>query len=704
MNEKEKKSYLEKYKEAKEKGVPFFPDILYKDAIAGLVVFIILVALAYFIGAPLEARANPADTTYTPRPEWYFLFLFQLLKYFPGKLEVIGVIVIPTLAILLLFLLPFLDKSPRRHFLKRPIITAGTLIALGGIIFLTIQSIREAPPPEAVAAGDQTAQLYAVNCAPCHGESITVTPGTDLHKIIAQGSHAGMPAWGADIPSDQIDALVGYVLSPGGSQLFTQNCSTCHKVTDLVASNPLELKNALDQGRNYPPHAGLNIPDWSTVMKSDERSRILNFLVAPDGARLFAIYCSPCHGQSVAFSGSEADLETTITKGGLHLDMPSWQPSLKPEEIDVLAKYVANPEQNPSGNTLFVAHCQSCHGQRIPTATSVDDAKNTISSGGVHRTMPVWGNILQPEAVDALVQYIVQTAKGNFPEAGQKLFVDNCSACHGYFGEGGPNPGQPGTIIPPISSSEFLSTRDDTTIQAIIARGQPDLGMTPFGSSFGGPLDDDGIAAIVAYIRSWEANPPAQVPPAPAQPTPAAQPSLSGKEIYTLVCSTCHGANGEGGSGPALNTAEFQSANTDQDIFNAISAGRENTQMMAWGGILSPDKINLVVSFIRSFHTAVSGTSQPGPFFARDVMPIIQAKCAACHGSLGGWNATSYSSFMTSGTHAPVVIPGNALQSLLIQKLNGTQTSGVAMPPGGKLTDSEIQIIINWIMAGALDN
>src|SRR5512132_1669120 len=135
MDEQEKKSYLEKYNEDKKKGVPFFPDIIFKDAVVTLLVFIILVALAYFIGAPLEDRANPADTTYTPRPEWYFLFLFQLLKYFPGNLEVVGVVLIPTLAILTLFLLPFIDRSRFRDFRSRPVIVGGTLVAVAAIIF-----------------------------------------------------------------------------------------------------------------------------------------------------------------------------------------------------------------------------------------------------------------------------------------------------------------------------------------------------------------------------------------------------------------------------------------------------------------------------------------------------------------------------------------------------------------------------------------
>ena len=128
MKENEKKQYLERYQKAKDEGESFYPFILFKDAIASLIVFLILLTLAYFVGAPLESRANPADTSYTPHPEWYFLFLFQLLKYFPGKLEVLGVIIIPGIVISLLFLLPLLDKGPKRHFMNRPWVTGITSI------------------------------------------------------------------------------------------------------------------------------------------------------------------------------------------------------------------------------------------------------------------------------------------------------------------------------------------------------------------------------------------------------------------------------------------------------------------------------------------------------------------------------------------------------------------------------------------------
>ncbi|MDH3464081.1 MAG: cytochrome B, partial [Acidimicrobiia bacterium] len=100
MNKEEREQYLEKYAEEKKtKGESFFPDTIFKDAIVMLVVFVVLVVLSIFEGASLEEIADPSDSNYTPRPEWYFLYLFQLLKYFPGNLEVIGVSVIPMLAL-----------------------------------------------------------------------------------------------------------------------------------------------------------------------------------------------------------------------------------------------------------------------------------------------------------------------------------------------------------------------------------------------------------------------------------------------------------------------------------------------------------------------------------------------------------------------------------------------------------------------------
>src|SRR3990170_4371198 len=187
MKKQEQQEYMEKYKKAKEKGVPFFPNIIFKDVIVSLIILIILVCLAYFLGAPVEERADPNDASYTPRPEWYFLFLFQLLKYFPGKLEFIGAMLVPGVFIVLLLVLPFLDRNPKRHFLNRPWASAAALLVVGGITTLTVLSVREAPPPQIATPVDLAAELYARNCANCHGPSITVPSATDLHQLIAEG-------------------------------------------------------------------------------------------------------------------------------------------------------------------------------------------------------------------------------------------------------------------------------------------------------------------------------------------------------------------------------------------------------------------------------------------------------------------------------------------------------------------------------------
>jgi mono/diheme cytochrome c family protein len=703
MNDQEKQQYLENYHEQKEHGVPFYPDIIFKDVVISFIIFLLLIALAYFKGAPLEARANPADTSYLPRPEWYFLFLFQLLKYFPGKLEIVGVVLIPTLVIILLFLLPFLDRNTRRHYLDRPIVTGITLLISFGVIALTILAVREPPPPVQASQGDPVALLYTQNCAPCHGATISVPPGTNLHELIAQGSHAGMPAWSGDLSADQIDALAGFILSPGGSELFNQNCGSCHKVEDLVGGNPVNLKNAIEAGLQFAFHANLPEAPWSADLTEAEKTTLLNFLIAPDGQRLFTIYCSSCHGESVSYSGNESQLRDTIVKGGLHVTMPAWQNTLSPSQIDLLANYVVNPTSEPAGQELFQQYCSNCHGSVVPTSPSFEQARQTISVGGAHQTMPVWGDTLTQAQIDALVNYIVTSAQGTSIQRGQTLFEQNCAACHGDNGQGGPNPAQPNQIISPIGTANFLGTRDDSTLFQIISQGQPDQGMSPFGISNGGNLDDDQINSIVAYLRSWQNNPPVTSPPEFNLPTL----SMSGQEIYTSICTQCHGENGEGTrQGPPLNDL---SDDSDQEISSVISEGITNTNMLAFGSILSDNQIQELVAILRQFPPPQASpfptpTVQPEnitPTFDPDIQPIFQQYCRTCHGNFGGWDSSTYQKVMTTGDHAPVVIPGDSLNSLLAQKLQGTSTTGGIMPPGGKLPNSVIELVLEWIEAGA---
>jgi mono/diheme cytochrome c family protein len=177
MNDEQKKQYKEKYALAKQHGVKFWPDIIYKDLIITFGLFILLLLLATFIGVAQEPKADPSDSSYVPRPEWYFLFLFQMLKYFPGQLEWVGTVVIPGIAILALISLPFYDRNVFRHWKKRPwgvgVMTAVVL----GMVALTILAVATTPPQDETGATAATLSesilmgqdLYAVNCVECHG-------------------------------------------------------------------------------------------------------------------------------------------------------------------------------------------------------------------------------------------------------------------------------------------------------------------------------------------------------------------------------------------------------------------------------------------------------------------------------------------------------------------------------------------------------
>ena len=116
MNQAEKEQYLRDYGVLKAKGKPFFPYAVAKDSVMAAIVLLTIVALSIIFGAELGPKADPTTTTYVPRPEWYFFFLFELLRVVkPPELTPLATIIIPTLCMVLLLLLPFYDRNPERR-------------------------------------------------------------------------------------------------------------------------------------------------------------------------------------------------------------------------------------------------------------------------------------------------------------------------------------------------------------------------------------------------------------------------------------------------------------------------------------------------------------------------------------------------------------------------------------------------------------
>jgi ubiquinol-cytochrome c reductase cytochrome b subunit len=168
----------------KEPVETFWPAHIFKEAVVTLIVFIALVLIVIFLPPAHESVARPMDTSYIPRPEWYFLFLFKLLEFFPGKLEVVGAILVPALAVLVLLLLPFFDRSPTMKPLQRPLASGVGLFVITAIIFLTIQGIAAAPPSmtSRTAYIELGEKLYREqDCTTCHAiNGVGGTIGPDL--------------------------------------------------------------------------------------------------------------------------------------------------------------------------------------------------------------------------------------------------------------------------------------------------------------------------------------------------------------------------------------------------------------------------------------------------------------------------------------------------------------------------------------------
>src|SRR5215212_9666424 len=163
MNDETKKKINSRYQQELNHGEFFWPDSIFKDLIVSLGIFIILILLATFIGVAPELKADPADTSYLPRPEWYFLFLFKFLALYGqipviGKIEWLATVFVPGIGIGILALLPLLDKSPYRHYSRRifALTAMGTVIL--DIVLLTVMANLPVAPNANELATSMTLQ------------------------------------------------------------------------------------------------------------------------------------------------------------------------------------------------------------------------------------------------------------------------------------------------------------------------------------------------------------------------------------------------------------------------------------------------------------------------------------------------------------------------------------------------------------------
>src|SRR3954463_1084040 len=191
MKPADKEAYLREYELLKKKGKPFFPYAVMKDSAMALIVVIVAVVMSLVLGAEQGPKADPTTTTYVPRPEWYFFFLFELLRVIkPPELVPVATIVIPTICMVLLLLLPFYDRNAERRPERRPIATTAGCLTIVAMAYLTYLGAVAGSPteidmkvaPQYEGGKEVVAQS---GCLACHklGENGNHGPGPELTHI-----------------------------------------------------------------------------------------------------------------------------------------------------------------------------------------------------------------------------------------------------------------------------------------------------------------------------------------------------------------------------------------------------------------------------------------------------------------------------------------------------------------------------------------
>ncbi len=182
-----------------EKTARFYPDQVYKGTIAFVIVFAVIILMSIFVDPPLEQPAMTPDPNYIPRPDWYFMWLYKMLTFFPGNLEFIGTLGIPVGGMLILFLLPFFNRMKNHSPVDRPIAIAFGIAIIVGVVFTNIMGMADSHPYGRVVVvparqltqteikGTQT--WVEKGCSYCHnvlGQGGRMGYGPDLSNVIAK--------------------------------------------------------------------------------------------------------------------------------------------------------------------------------------------------------------------------------------------------------------------------------------------------------------------------------------------------------------------------------------------------------------------------------------------------------------------------------------------------------------------------------------
>lgn len=431
---------------ARQQGRSYYPYIFVRDALAALLLFLILVALSAFVGVTPQAPADPTDSSYVPHPEWFFLFFYEIVKYFPGSLATVAVVGLPGLVFGGLLLLPWIDRGPERHPRKRAsvmaLMTFGWFIILGfsALAFISAPPVLEAAVAiPGVNVSSQSIhpgqQVYIDNCGSCHGEygeggPNPARPGTTLPPISTQD-------FLATFTDDTLFNIVANGLPDRGMVGFS-----------LRAGGPLDDRK-IEQVVAYmraweanPPVVAPYVPPPITV---------------PNGPALFTSVCAPCHG--LYGEGGTAPTLTTVDFRD-RFSPESWHEPTLLQSADDLSQHVWERMSVLTGSQMeaIMNYTFSLSGSEAPVVRGPSAEQGDVSRGAV-------------------------------------IYADWCANCHGPEGK---------TLVGPnsifIVDPAYLAEASDEHLIEAISAGYPAPYNMP---AFREILSSQEISDLLAWNRSF---------------------------------------------------------------------------------------------------------------------------------------------------------------------------------------------------------
>jgi ubiquinol-cytochrome c reductase cytochrome b subunit len=301
----------------------FWPDQVFKDALVFAAIVVALIGLSVYIPPPIAGPADPLDTSYIPKPEWNFLFLYKALQFFRGALEPVGTVGIPLLLVLLLVSIPFLDRNPDRNPARRAYALSGGAIFVFAILLLAYIGYYSKP-----------------------------------------GLEAGPPSPSQPSASPETKAVPVAASVKEGAQLFqTEGCIGCHRIHGIGGTVGPDLSSGIIKGKDR---------QWLTAQIRNPKSHFPNTIMPS--------YTGPSNQQVGAVVDYLLDIAAGGTMPPTAVAIPAavGPPSTKPVKIPAAppgraAYVIGSPER---GVVVFTEVCISCHGalgtDHIPNPGSED--------------------------------------------------------------------------------------------------------------------------------------------------------------------------------------------------------------------------------------------------------------------------------------------------------------------------------------------